>query len=103
MKKRLITQQEFINELRATVERLNSLLQNFQNDEPERFMSVTETARLLTKSRVTVYKLIRSGELKAFHTENGRMRIRWSDAISIYKEVQFKYQSDNQNSDSHGN
>lgn len=44
-------------------------------------MTIPETAEYLRKSRDTVYRIIRSGELRAFSVE-GTLRVRPSDVDS---------------------
>lgn len=104
MKKTQITVAEFANELRLTVQRLNNLLQSISNDEQlERMLTIKETSRLLSRSRVTTYKLISDGILPAYRIPNGRMRVKYSDVLDLVNnKVEIKYQSNEVNPVGHG-
>lgn len=104
MKKTKITVAEFANELRRIVQGLNELLQSIANEEHlDRMLTITEASRLLSRSRVTIYKLITDGLLAAYRIPNGRMRVRYSDVLDLVNNrVEIKYQSNEVNPVGHG-
>ncbi len=92
MIKQFIIPPELIVQLKQTVNGLNIFLQQMENETPsDSWITITEASRIISRSRPTTYKLIKSGALKAFRIENGRMRVKRSEVLNLIKNVQFKY------------